>query len=68
MADQIGDREIAYMPVNELGELYRRKELSPRSTVKVALDRIDAFNDAVNAFRGVAPQQDDVTLVVIKAM
>ncbi|MBE9552410.1 MAG: amidase, partial [Proteobacteria bacterium] len=39
------------MPVNELGELYRRKELSPRSTVKVALDRIDAFNETVNAFR-----------------
>ena len=51
MADQIGDREIAYMPVKELHKLYCRKELSPRATVKVALDRIDAFNDAVNAFR-----------------
>lgn len=51
MADQIGNREIAYMPVNELHKLYRRKELSPRTTVKVALDRIDAFNEAVNAFR-----------------
>lgn len=51
MADQISDREIAYMPVNELHKLYRRKELSPRTTVKVVLDRIDAFNEAVNAFR-----------------
>jgi Asp-tRNA(Asn)/Glu-tRNA(Gln) amidotransferase A subunit family amidase len=51
MADQIGDREIAYMPVKELHKLYRRKELSPRTAAKVALNRIDAFNDDVNAFR-----------------
>jgi aspartyl-tRNA(Asn)/glutamyl-tRNA(Gln) amidotransferase subunit A len=51
MADQIVDREIAYMPVKELHTLYRRKELSPRTAAKVALNRIDAFNGAVNAFR-----------------
>lgn len=51
MADQIGDREIAYLSVDKLHKLYRCKELSPRTAAKVTLYRIDAFNEAVNAFR-----------------
>jgi aspartyl-tRNA(Asn)/glutamyl-tRNA(Gln) amidotransferase subunit A len=43
--------EIAYLSVAELTARYRDKSLSPREALAAVLERIDAFNDAVNAFR-----------------
>jgi aspartyl-tRNA(Asn)/glutamyl-tRNA(Gln) amidotransferase subunit A len=42
---------IAYLSVTELTARYRDKSLSPREVLAAVLARIDAFNDAVNAFR-----------------
>lgn len=46
-----GDAAIAYLSVVELTARYRDKSLSPRDALAAVLARIDAFNDAVNAFR-----------------
>ena len=43
--------EIAYLSVSELTARYRDKSLSPREALAAVLDRIEAFNEAVNAFR-----------------
>ncbi len=43
--------EIAYLSVAELTARYRDRSLSPREALAAVLARIEAFNDAVNAFR-----------------
>ncbi|MDH3229460.1 MAG: amidase [Alphaproteobacteria bacterium] len=42
---------IAYLSVAELTARYRDRSLSPREALAAVLERIDAFNGAVNAFR-----------------
>ena len=51
MADANAAAEIAYMPVAELTARYRDRSLSPREVAAAVLERIDAHNEAVNAFR-----------------
>ena len=51
MSNGTGDNEIARMPATALSGLYRRKELSPSGVLKAVLERIEAYNDTVNAFR-----------------
>jgi len=46
----MSDADIAYMPVAELVEKFRAKEISPVEATRAALDRIDMHNDKVNAF------------------
>ncbi|MDA0260869.1 MAG: amidase family protein, partial [Proteobacteria bacterium] len=46
----MSDADIAYMPVTELVEKYRAKEISPVEATRIALDRIAMHNDKVNAF------------------
>ena len=43
--------DIAYLSVADLTARYRDKSLSPREALAAVMARIDAFNDAVNAFR-----------------
>ncbi|UCH72732.1 MAG: amidase [Rhodospirillales bacterium] len=42
--------EIAYLSVADLTARYRDRSLSPREALAAVLERIDAFNEAVNAF------------------
>ncbi len=51
MKDVNAGAEIAYLSVAQLTARYRDKSLSPREALAAVLVRIDAFNDAVNAFR-----------------
>ena len=51
MANEQKAAEIAYLSVAELSTRYRNKSLSPREVLVAVLERIEAFNDAVNAFR-----------------
>ena len=46
----MSDADIAYMPVAELVEKYRAKEISPVEATRAALDRMDTHNNTVNAF------------------
>ena len=46
----MSDADIAYMPVADLVEKFRAKEVSPVEATAAALDRIDMYNDKVNAF------------------
>ncbi|KKK83252.1 hypothetical protein LCGC14_2795270, partial [marine sediment metagenome] len=49
--EMTGSDEIVYMPVAELTARYRDRSLSPREVAAAVLARIDAHNEAVNAFR-----------------
>lgn len=51
MTDANAAAEIAYLSVSELTARYRDKSLSPREALAAVLERIEAFNGAVNAFR-----------------
>ncbi len=51
MTDANATAGIAYLSVAELTARYRNKSLSPREVLAAVLERIDAFNGAVNAFR-----------------
>ncbi|MCK5275962.1 MAG: amidase [Alphaproteobacteria bacterium] len=51
MKDANAAAEIAYLSVAELTARYRDGSLSPRDVLGAVMARIDAFNDAVNAFR-----------------
>ncbi len=46
--------DVALLSATELLQRFRRKTLSPVEAAKAALDRIDRFNGALNAFRFVA--------------
>jgi len=43
--------ELAYLSVVEIAARYRDKSVSPREVLAAMLQRIDDFNDVVNAFR-----------------
>ncbi len=42
--------DLAFLPATELIDAYRGKRVSPVEATAAALDRIDAFNDRLNAF------------------
>lgn len=48
--------DIGELSAGELVRLYRRKDLSPVEATRAALDRIDRFNGAVNAYCYVDPE------------
>ena len=43
--------DLAFLPATELIAAYRDKRLSPVEATVAVLDRIEAFNDRLNAFR-----------------
>jgi len=51
MTDTSATAEIAYLSVSELTARYRDRSLSPREALAAVLERIEAYNGAVNAFR-----------------
>lgn len=51
MTDAHAAAELAYLPVAELTARYRDGSVSPREALSAVLQRIDAFNETVNAFR-----------------
>lgn len=51
------NNDILYMSITEIGQLYRRRELSPVDLVKAALDRLDQVEGKLNAFITVLRQQ-----------
>ena len=51
MNDRNGAADIAYLSVTELTARYGDKSLSPREALAAVLERVDAFNGAINAFR-----------------
>jgi len=51
MTDTNAAAELAYLSVADLTARYRDRSLSPREVLDAILQRIDAFNEDVNAFR-----------------
>ncbi|MBT5498089.1 MAG: amidase, partial [Alphaproteobacteria bacterium] len=46
----MSDTDLHSLSVDQLNEAFRAKQLSPVEATEAALARIDACNDAVNAF------------------
>ncbi|MGE0202287.1 MAG: amidase [Hyphomicrobiaceae bacterium] len=57
MADQPAAEAPALLTASELLDLYARRELSPVEATEAVLARIARFNDAVNAYCHLAPEQ-----------
>ncbi len=50
------DTDLGLLDAGRLAELYQSKEASPLEATRAALERIDRFNDAVNAYVYVDPE------------
>ncbi|MEC8916095.1 MAG: amidase, partial [Pseudomonadota bacterium] len=46
----MSDTDLGNLDAGKLEQLYRTGEASPLEATRAALDRIDRFNDAVNAY------------------
>lgn len=49
--------DLALLPASELGALYQSKQASPVEATRAVLDRIERFNERVNAYNLVDPEQ-----------
>ncbi len=49
------DSDLAFASIAELGNLFRRRKLSPVELTQFLLDRIEALNPRVNAYLGLNP-------------
>lgn len=52
----MGDDEIGYLGVRELGALYRKRALSPVEVAKAVLDRMERIEPRVNAMMRTTPE------------
>ena len=51
------DQTLAWTPAVELASLIRSKKVSPVEVMEALFARIETFNDQVNAFAHLAPEQ-----------
>ena len=49
--------ELAWTPAHQLREMIANREISPVEITQTALDRIDKFNDQLNAYLAVIPEE-----------